>query len=289
MKITQALIGKLIRLRDGEALPASALKGDWVETFLREGVLVSRSHGSRYHFFSPNRDAFLAALDAEHEGLANLERFLPDAGVSRADLAADGGDSKLLAVRTFPGFPVNAYEPIAVRLKGKPFVISPPAGSFVFIADWRELEIPGDVVVMGIENAENFREIRAQRSLFESVLPGKRLLFVSRYPQSTDLRDWLKGIPNPYYHFGDFDLAGLHIFEDEFYRHLGDRAMFFTPPDYRARLRVGSRRRYDDQYAKSATRSFLDARLSPIAEAIHSVRRCYDQEGWIGVRSLEGL
>jgi len=35
-------------------------------------------------------------------------------------------------------------------------------------------------------------------------------LFVSRYPQtqSKDLLNWLQSIPNPYLHFGDFDLTG---------------------------------------------------------------------------------
>lgn len=47
MKITSSLIDKLISLRSGEFLPSSALRGDWVEDLLREGVLISRSHGSR--------------------------------------------------------------------------------------------------------------------------------------------------------------------------------------------------------------------------------------------------
>lgn len=47
MKITSSLIDKLISLRSGESLPSSALRGDWVEDLLREGVLISRSHGSR--------------------------------------------------------------------------------------------------------------------------------------------------------------------------------------------------------------------------------------------------
>ena len=45
MKITSSLIDKLIRLRSGESLPSSVLRGDWVEDLLREGVLISRSHG----------------------------------------------------------------------------------------------------------------------------------------------------------------------------------------------------------------------------------------------------
>lgn len=34
MKITLSLIEKLIRLRSGESLPASALRGEWVEELL---------------------------------------------------------------------------------------------------------------------------------------------------------------------------------------------------------------------------------------------------------------
>lgn len=47
MKITAALIDKLIRLRNGESIPASQLRGEWVDELEREGVIVSTSHGSR--------------------------------------------------------------------------------------------------------------------------------------------------------------------------------------------------------------------------------------------------
>ena len=46
MKITASLIDRLIRLRMGETLPSSAIRGEWVDELLRDGVLISRSHGS---------------------------------------------------------------------------------------------------------------------------------------------------------------------------------------------------------------------------------------------------
>lgn len=46
MKITIALIDKLNLLRNGESLPASQLKGEWVDDLVRDGVLISTSHGS---------------------------------------------------------------------------------------------------------------------------------------------------------------------------------------------------------------------------------------------------
>lgn len=73
-------------------------------------------------------------------------------------------------VRSCPGFSINSYNPITCSLSGNDFVINPPEGSFVFIDNWKEFTIPEVVVVVGIENMENFRMIRHQRKLFESVL-----------------------------------------------------------------------------------------------------------------------
>ena len=153
----------------------------------------------------------------------------------------------------------------------------------MFVDDWQSFEIPSDVIVVGIENMENFRMIRHQRALFESVLGSQPMLFVSRYPQSTDLRRWLMGIPNRYVHFGDFDLAGIHIFLMEFHKHLGPRSSFLIPPDIEQRLRGGSLKRYDDQYGRfHSLRSDL-LYLQHLIELIHQYHRGYDQEGYIEI------
>ena len=145
-----------------------------------------------------------------------------------------------------------------------------------------EFEIPEDVVIVGFENVENFHHIRRQRALFETCFPaGTRLLFVCRYPQNGDLVRWLQRIPNRYVHFGDLDLAGIHIYQSEYYRLLGERASFFVPDDYEARLREGSSRRYDDQYPRYRNMEAEDKRLEPLLRCIHHCHKGYDQEGWI--------
>lgn len=135
---------------------------------------------------------------------------------------------------------MNSYEPIVCLLDGKPFVVNPQEGSFLFVADWVRFAIPEDVVVIGVENMENFRMIRQQRIFFEQYLQAHdlstRVLFVSRYPQSTDLRRWLCTIPNHYLHFGDFDLAGINIFLVDFQRYLGEeRSSYLIPDDVESR------------------------------------------------------
>jgi len=284
MKITASLIERLIHLRDGESLPASQLGGEWVDNLVRDGAIVSTSHGSRRTLSAPHPEAFRQALSALDERLADLDLMrdtLLAAEKSRSVQAAATGNSKLVTVRSCPGFPVNTYEPIPCRLNGREITVAPEEGCFLFIADWQSFAIPQDVIVVGIENMENFRMIRRQRTLFEQTIGTDRLLFVSRYPQSADLRSWLLSIPNRYVHFGDFDLAGIHIFLTEFHACLGGRSSFFMPADIEQRLASGSTERYNAQYHKFKSLTTGISALQHLIDTINRHHRCYDQEGYI--------
>lgn len=286
MRITSALIAKLLSLRAGNQLPVSALRGEWVDRLLREGALVTTSHGSRSVIRAANPSMFEQTLASVDERLANLDDMaaaLTDGDTSRADLAAVSGNSKLLAVRSCPGFMVNAYEPIQCTLRGEQCTVCPPEGVCLFISDWRQFIPPDNAIIVGIENMENFLQIRRQRALFEREI-GDRvpLLFVARYPQSTDLRQWLEQLPNRYVHFGDFDLAGVAIFLREFHRYLPARAKYLIPADIDERLAHGSRERYQQQYERFHTLTAAgDALLADLIATIHRYARAYDQEGYI--------
>lgn len=286
MKITKALIDKLICLRNGEALSASQLRGEWVDALVRDGILISTSHRSRRTLFAPNKDTFLSALSSIDERLADLELIretLLSEDASRSSQASETGNSKLVKVRSCPGFLINSYEPIPCLLKGKEFVVYPREGSFLFVSDWKSFCIPSNVVVVGIENMENFNKIRQQRELFDCCIGTDRLLFVSRYPQSSDLRSWLQSISNRYVHFGDFDLAGINIFLTEFQLHLGNRSSFLIPRDIEQRLAKGSSERYIDQYVRFKNIKSNIKEIQILIDLINKYHRCYDQEGYINL------
>jgi hypothetical protein len=133
------------------------------------------------------------------------------------------------------------------------------------------------VLVVGVENGDNFRLLHRQRHLFKA----RKVLLVSRYPQSDDLRNWLLSVPNDYLHFGDFDLAGIHIYLTEFYKYLGNRASFFVPDDIEIKLKNGNATLYDRQYARFCHLVPEDVRLIPLVEMIHRYHRVYEQEGYI--------
>lgn len=206
----------------GKQVAGSKISNRLLEELLAEGMLSVISRGSKKSYRARDTEALKRFLIDKDESSRILEVNHPD---SRASMAMKTGNSKLVKVRSCPGFPVNSYEPIECFLCGKPFLVNPQEGSFLFVSDWEKFEIPDDVVVIGVENMENFRMIHKQQTFFKKYLQthefSDRVLFVSRYPQSSDLRRWLCSIPNHYLHFGDFDLAGINIFLVEFQKYLG--------------------------------------------------------------------
>lgn len=270
-------------LLSGEQVADSKLSSKLLNELLAEGMLLVISHGSRKSYLARDTEALKRFLIDKDESYRILEVNLPD---SRASMATETGNSKLVTVRSCPGFPVNSYEPIECFLRGESFWVNPQEGSFLFVSDWEKFTIPEDVVIIGIENMENFRMIRKQRLLFEKYLKvhefSNRVLFVSRYPQSSDLRRWLCSIPNYYLHFGDFDLAGINIFLFEFYQYLGkERSSYLIPDDIEFRLQSGSRNRYDEQYSHFKDVKSDVFELQQLIALIHRERKAYDQEGYI--------
>lgn len=280
-----AISASIQALMAGEQVAGSKLNGNLLSELMAEGLLLVIARGSRKSYRARDIEALKRYLIDKDESFRMLEANAAD---SRASMAAETGNSKLVSVRSCPGFPINSYEPIECSLQGKPFMVNPQEGSFLFVTDWETFVIPGEVIVMNIENMENFRMIRQQRSFFEDYLKvhgmSGKILFVSRYPQSLDLRKWLTSIPNHYIHFGDYDLAGINIFLSEFQQYIGkDRSSFLIPDDIELRLKSGSKSRYDEQYNRFKDMKSDSQEIQHLIELIHQERKGYDQEGYIGI------
>lgn len=281
-KLSKTLVKMLIDLADGKMISAAQFKGPLCDSLLKDGCICSKSNKSITRYYVTDKAAFRAVLGDYNEGLKDLEgtlAILQKKVVSRSEQVQIAGNSKIRQVRSCKGFLINSYEPVNCSLNGKPFTIAPPDGSYVFVADYETFEIPQDAVVIGVENMENFRYVRKQRYLFEHL--NSPVIFVARYPQSKDLITWLQRIPNEYVHFGDLDLAGVFIYQNEFYAKLRDRASFFIPFDAEMRIQNGSAVRYDDQLDRFEKMELADPRTVSIVKLIRHYHKGYDQEGFI--------
>lgn len=268
------------KLLANKRIGGSQLSNNLAQELLEEELVAFIRHGSQRTYRLFDEQGIRTYLSQRFE-IDDFERWFEvktcEAEMTRSEQVQTVGNSKLANTRTFKGFLVKSIEPIEATLRGEPFVIQPLKGVSVFIEEFGQFRIPENVIVVGIENGENFQSVDAQQYLFE----GMKVLFVSRYPQSKDLRSWLQNIPNRYVHFGDFDLAGVSIYLTEFYIHLGDRAEFFIPSDINERLAGGNRELYDRQYERYGKMEISDERIRPLVELIHKYRRGYEQEGYI--------
>lgn len=286
MKKTKTLLKLLIKLADGKSIPASSLNTEIAQQMLQDRILVVVPHGSYQSLRATDVNTFRHYLASQYD-IRDLEAqlsLMENEQIDRASQVRVSGDSKMIRHRTFQGFLVNSYQSMLATLNGKPITIQPPEGSYMFISDYEHFLIPSDVIVVGIENSENFRYIQRQQSFFEQNISSEgRLLFVNRYPQEQhqDLISWLKSIPNCYIHFGDLDLAGIAIYQNEYFKHLRDKCSFLIPHDYEERISLGSRERYDTQLPQYGNMIIKDDRISDLLSCIHRYHRGYDQEGFI--------
>ena len=286
MKLSVSLARKLSRLGQGEVLPRSQVKSPLVDNLLEHGVLTLRSRGTQQSLYCQD-SAGLHSFLRNHLGVNDLDLFIDTAGskeLLRSDAVQIASDSKLKNIRTFKGFLVNCYHPVEASLNGVPFLIDPTPGVFTYIYDYECFFPAAEATVVGVENSENFRYLERQQELF----PYKKVLFVSRYPQSGDLAKWLQGIENPYVHYGDFDFAGINIYLNEFKKKLGSRAKFFVPEAIvKLFQNFGNRELYNRQVKNAPARNrLLEPGLEKLWDLIYAEKKGVEQEILVGKTSV---
>lgn len=287
MKLPVHIAIKLLQLQDGNPVPMGQLRHTVIDKMIADGVLQVRNLGrNKNHIYkSPNAD--IVTYTSNHFGIENLQDYVDKYAsetLTRSEAIKLAGDSKLKAIRSFKGFLVNSFSAIETQLNGEALIINPGIGAAVFISDFENFIPAKDVMIVGIENPENFRFVHQQQHLFIGINP----LFISRYPQSQfgDVLKWLKAIENPYLHFGDFDFAGINIYLNEYKKHLGERASFFIPQGFEEMLQArGNRKLYDTQLHLQPTKEALqEDNLMALVGVINQYKKGLEQEYLISVR-----
>ena len=103
-----------------------------------------------------------------------------------------------------------------------------------------------------------------------------------RFPICEEAKLWLETVPNRILYFGDFDLAGIRIYETEFKKRLGRKISFIVPDDLEERIRRGGNpglytRQVNEGFA---TTSSTSRELSLLVGMLHRMQSAYEQEGY---------
>ncbi|MES2703740.1 MAG: hypothetical protein V4649_13950 [Bacteroidota bacterium] len=276
--LTLSLCEKLLRLANGEHLPASTVSNAVVDELISEGIITERITGRTKRTLYIADATSLSNWLSNRYAISDLDEYVrtkKDPSATRADLVHASNDSKTQSKRTYKGFLVNSYQPITCTLNREAFVVHPATGSFQFVYDFETFVPAADVTVVGVENMESYRHIDKQAGLFRAINP----LFVCRYPQqqSNDLMKWLRSLPNPYVHFGDYDFAGINIYYGEYKKHLGERSTFFIPTNIEELMATyGNRKLYDTQ--KLLYPADMEPGIQALVHLIHQHKKGLEQE-----------
>lgn len=280
MKLPLSIGKKLLQLVEGQSIPSSQFPKQWQELLLEEGILEKQVIGrTKYRLHLHSESALQRYLTNKYNinDLAKYIYSLEKDNLTGAEAQEVASNSKLRK-SSFSGFLVSSNYPVQAKLGGQDFIIQSIPGSFVFIEDYPSFSIPKTFTVVGIENPENFKNPLSNDSLFNQYNP----LYVCRYPQSNALVTWLRQIPNPYLHFGDFDLAGIAIYEREFRRWLGKRASFFIPANIRTLIKYyGNRTLYEQQFPHYRNFTTSDPKCRELLDIMHELRMGLEQEYFV--------
>jgi hypothetical protein len=281
MKLTLKIAKILVQLINGETISNSTAKSKVIDDLVIENIVFRKGKNKKSLQIKDKNGLHTYLINQlQINDLRKYILTLENENSSRSDFVKITSDSKSSKERAFKGFLINSYNPILAELNNQSFTIQPTKGSFIFITDYETFIIPKDVTLIGIENSRNFGKIHDQKYLFEGLNP----LFVSRYPQNQnkDFIKWMKSIPNNYLHFGDFDIAGIGIYLNEYKKHLKQRATFFIPKNIKIVLKEnGNRERFDNQKINFKIDNIQESKVLELIEIIKLEKKGLDQEYYI--------
>lgn len=288
MKLGVKTIRTLIRLRNGESVNEGELSSRQLKEIMdilrnRGAVSLSRKGTLRGIYQAPDRNRFEEACERVDSSLKNLDAALSLASgeiYSRAEKVALFGNSKQEgADRTFKGFTILADRDISISYQERNYILNPTTG--LHIINRSALAIPDQATVIVVENAECFYDLRWIPNAGLRPEDGPYII-MCRFPICEEGKLWLECIPNRILYFGDFDLAGIRIYETEYKRRLEDRISFIIPSDIEYRMKQAGN---SSLYSKQVNEGFANLKsyseeLTNLISLIHHLQSTYEQEGY---------
>lgn len=279
MNITIEQAKLLKELSEGKKVPLSRLKARIFQQLIQEQVLLRQKESHGWNVYTDHPQSLLNYL-YNHYIRCTLDEYIErgQAAPSRSNNIRMSGDSKLKETELWQGFYFKVSEPIHAQWQGKPLTLLPyPEGIPVFMPQPETLSLPEDVTVVMIENSENFLKIETQLPLFQ----GLKCFFVSFYPreQHSYFIEWLQKQPNNYVHYGDFDFAGIHIYQSQYKKYVSGESRYLVPSGLLPLFRqYGKRELYNNQLFLQALIKADEPGISELLEIIKREHKGLEQE-----------
>ncbi len=158
-------------------------------------------------------------------GIKDLEKYkevLEKENITRPDLLEASTNDKDKKINPKDGIFVKGKIPLLVA--DKVVTLSIEDGTALLITDYHNIEIAGDILIVGVENFTNLTHIKSQEDFFGD----RKKIFVFR---DEFMLRWISTLSNDYIHYGDFDYAAISIFKSQILPRISGKSSFFIPKD----------------------------------------------------------
>ncbi|MEA3354779.1 MAG: hypothetical protein U9Q33_13285 [Campylobacterota bacterium] len=196
-----------------------------------------------------------------YSDIENIEQ-----STTRAQLVKTLADTKVKKISPQDGLYINGkctIEAIELPLFNN---------SALFLKDIPKIE--DDILVVCVENFENLIYFKSQLKYFQD----DNILFVYR---NSAMLEFIESIKNKIIYFGDFDLAGIFIFETQILSK-NNNIEFFIPKDIEEIIiKHGSKELYKKQYNKYRDIKSKEENLQNLINIINKNQKVIEQEYFI--------
>lgn len=279
MYITTEQARLLKELAEGKQIPSSQLRAEIFRKLREEKLLLAKRVHHGKVIYTDNPIDLLNYLN-NHYLRCTLDEYIvkSQASPTRTDNVYLTGNSKNKDTeRVFQGFLFKVTEPIQARWKGKEHILTPANGLPVFMPYPDSFKLPEDITIVLVENSENFCMIENQIELFGEM----KCFFVPYYPREhyKYFTEWLQKQPNNYVHYGDFDFAGIHIYQSQYKKYVTGKSEYLVPKTcFRLFKRFGKKELYDNQLNLLDRLDIDEPGIRKLIQTIQSEHKGLEQE-----------
>ena len=277
MRITPIQASKLLKLQEGGSLARSEINKALRDDLINRGAIRLEKSGAGYRLIA-NPEKLKSVL-ANHYSIRDLNLYAslqngPER--SRAEVTQATGNSKSLPVAPMRGLYLSIIGDAGIYIDGVSATPQPGTALFVPANRISDLSI-NPLRILGIENVEAF--LNAERLCLR---PPSAAVTVLRWNWGGKWREWVGNHRPDFLYAGDYDWAGVSIFEREILP-ISSKARFLIPDNLYERLQSGNAALFQMQEERYHKYQPISKNGAMIYEAVRECRHALEQESLIGL------
>ncbi len=274
--IIKELLDKKVLLRGSTFINNAIIK----RLKLNGTLVIKRLSPQRYKNIlekESNLFLFFKSVNYNIKNQEDIEHYITevlDKNASRDTIQKITNNTKTESSKSLRGLYLSSIEPVAISINNQKVLITPTDGLGYFCFYTERVDLSREIVVVGVENYQVVWFAKRYRELFKR----KNLLFVVR---NLYMLEWIGSLENEYIHFGDYDLAGIHIYLNEIVPRLKNSKSYsmFIPENIEELIKQYGNRELFEKQKRYLSIEPKETSLIELKKIILKYKKGLEQEG----------